>query len=408
MVDESLEEDVLMAGESPGPVDPVLSRYADAARRADETGCACAADGSPFGAGQYDDLDDVPAAAVRVSLGCGNPLAVAELGEGDTVLDLGSGGSLDGLLSARRVGPTGHVYGLDATLEMVELARRNAAAAGASNVEFLHGTIEHVPLDDESVDVVISNCVIVLSTDKDAVFTEIARVLRPGGRVGITDIIRDGEQGGTAAVDCGDRAITVDDYRAALWRAGLTQVSIRPTDPLGGGLHNAVIQAAKPRVHVRPMEPGDWPAVRAIYRAGIDTGNATFETTAPDWDHWDRTHLIEHRLVATDHDGTVLGWAALAPVSDRCAYRGVAEDSVYVHPQHHGQGVGTALLERLIGNAEQAGYWTIQTGIFPENTTSLALHQRAGFRVVGRRERIGQLNGAWRDTYLLERRRAQP
>ena len=394
-----------MAGDPTAPVDPGLARYAEAARRADESGCVGTVNESPFGAGHYDNLDEVPAAAVRVSLGCGNPLAVAELRDGDTVLDLGSGGGLDVLLSARRVGPGGHVYGLDATVEMVELARRNATAAGVSNVQFLHGSIEHIPLDDGSVDVVISNCVIVLSTDKDAVFAEIARVLRPGGRVGITDIVRQGDHDGTApAVDCGERAITTDAYQAALWHAGLTQVSIQPTDPLGGGLHNAIIRAAKPRIHVRPMEPGDWPAVRAIYAAGIATGNATFETSAPAWDHWDHAHLADHRLVATDSDGHVVGWAALTPVSDRCAYRGVAEDSVYIHPRCHGQGVGTALLERLIAASEHAGYWTIQTGIFPENTVSLALHQRAGFRIVGRRERIGQLNGAWRDTYLLERR----
>jgi L-amino acid N-acyltransferase YncA/SAM-dependent methyltransferase len=394
-----------MAAESPGPVDPVLARYADAARRADQGDCTCTPDRSPFGTGHYDNLDHVPAAAVRVSLGCGNPVAVADLHEGDTVLDLGSGGGLDVLLSARRVGPTGHVYGLDATVEMIELARRNATEAHVSNVEFLHGTIEHIPLPDESVDVVISNCVIVLSTDKDTVFAEIARVLRHGGRVGISDIVRHSDHhDGTAAVDCGDRAIALEDYQAGLWRAGLTQVSIQPTDPLGGGLHNAIVKATKPRFNVRPMGPGDWPTVRAIYQAGIDTGNATFETSAPSWDQWDRTHLPHHRLVATDRDGHVVGWAALTAVSDRCAYRGVAEDSVYVHPHQHGQGVGTTLLERLVADSEPAGYWTIQTGIFPENTVSLDLHQRVGFRVVGRRERIGELNGAWRDTYLLERR----
>ena len=393
-----------MASDAARPVGSALSRYAEAARRAGEGVCVCADDGSPFGAGHYDDVDSVPTAAVQVSLGCGNPVAVAELKEGETVLDLGSGGGLDVLLSARRVGPSGHVYGLDATAEMIKLARRNATGVGASNVEFLHGTIEHIPLDDGAVDVVISNCVIVLATDKDIVFAEIARVLRPGGRVGISDIIRHGTEDGTAAVDCGDCASSVDQYQAALWRAGLTQVTIAPTDPLGGGLHNAIVRAAKPWVSVRPMEPDDWPIVRAIYEAGIASGNATFETSVASWDQWDRTHLPDHRLIAADADGHVVGWAALAPVTDRCVYRGVAEDSVYVHPRHHGRGVGTALLERLIAASEQAGYWTIQTGIFPENTASLTLHERAGFRIVGRRERLGQLNGVWRDTYLLERR----
>jgi len=384
--------------------DPTLARYADAARRAGDDGCVCAADGSPFGSRHYGELDDLPAAAVRVSLGCGNPTAVADLHEGDTVLDLGSGGGLDVLLSARRVGSTGFVYGLDATAEMVELARRNGKEAGLGNVEFLHGTIDRVPLDDASVDVVISNCVIVLATDKDAVFAEMTRVLRPGGRVGISDIIRHGDDEDAPTVDCAAGAITVAGYSAMLRRAGLTDVSVQPTDAIGGGLHNAIIRATKAVVAVRAMEPGDWPAVRTIYEAGIASGNATFEATAPAWDDWDRSHLADHRLVATDAVGRVVGWAALSPVSDRCAYVGVAENSVYVDPAHQRRGIGSLLLQALITQAEDAGFWTIQTGIFPENIASLTVHQRAGFRVVGRRERIGQLAGVWRDTIFLERR----
>ena len=374
--------------------DPMLARYADAARRAGDDGCVCAADGSPFGADHYGELDDLPAAAVRVSLGCGNPTAVADLHPGDTVLDLGSGGGLDVLLSARRVGPTGFVYGLDATAEMVALARRNAAEAGVGNVEFLHGTIDHVPLQDASVDVVISNCVIVLATDKDAVFAELARVLRPGGRVGISDIIRHGDDDGTApAVDCAGRATTIAEYDAILRRAGLTDVSVQPTDPLGGGLSNAIIRAAKSSVVVRAMEPADWPAVRTIYEAGIASGNATFETTSPNWDDWDRTHLADHRLAATDADGRVVGWAALSPVSDRCADVGVAEDSVYVDPEHQRRGIGSLLLHALIAQAEDAGLWTIQTGIFPENAASVTIHERAGFRLVGRTRTHGTTRG---------------
>jgi SAM-dependent methyltransferase len=254
-------------------IDAVLARYADAARRAGTDGCLCSPDGSPFGAGHYDDVSEMPAAAVRASLGCGNPTAVAELRPGDTVLDLGSGGGLDVLLSARRVGPTGFVYGLDATREMVDLARRNASEAGVSNVEFLDGTIEHIPLDDASVDVVISNCVIVLSDDKDVVFAEIARVLRPGGHLGVSDIVRvAGDDASACAVDCAATAITVDIYEDALRRAGLALVSIEPTEALGGGLSNAIVKATKPRLTIRPMTAGDWPAVRAIYEARIATG----------------------------------------------------------------------------------------------------------------------------------------
>jgi L-amino acid N-acyltransferase YncA len=156
-------------------------------------------------------------------------------------------------------------------------------------------------------------------------------------------------------------------------------------------------------MEVRGLRPADWPAVRAIYEAGIATGNATFETAAPTWEAWDATHLTGHRLLATDGD-RVLGWAALAPVSDRCAYAGVAEDSIYVAPQAQGRGVGRALLDALVAAAERAGIWTVQTGIFPENQASVRLHQACGFRVVGVRERIGRLHGRWRDVLLLERR----
>ena len=144
--------------------------------------------------------------------------------------------------------------------------------------------------------------------------------------------------------------------------------------------------------------------VLTIYQLGIDEGNATFETTAPTWEHFDAAKLPQHRHVAVDEAGKVLGWVAAVPVSDRCAYAGVVEHSVYVHPDARGRGVGSALLRALIDSTEAAGVWTIQSGIFPENTSSLALHQKAGFRVIGTRERIGQHHGTWRDVTLVERR----
>jgi L-amino acid N-acyltransferase YncA len=156
-------------------------------------------------------------------------------------------------------------------------------------------------------------------------------------------------------------------------------------------------------MELQPMRPEDWPAVRAIYEAGIATGNATFETTAPDWAAWDAAHLADHRLVAR-LDGRVVGWAALAPVSDRCAYAGVAEGSIYVAPEAQGRGVGRALLAAVVASADRGGIWTVQTGIFPENQTSIRLHEACGFRVVGVRERLGRLDGRWRDVLLLERR----
>jgi phosphinothricin acetyltransferase len=144
--------------------------------------------------------------------------------------------------------------------------------------------------------------------------------------------------------------------------------------------------------------------VLAIYQAGVDEGNATFETTAPSWEAFDAAKLPGHRFAALDDDGTALGWIAATPVSDRCAYAGVVEHSVYVHPDARGRGIASALLKALIDSTEAAGIWTIQSGIFPENVASLAVHERAGFRIIGTRERIGRHRGVWRDVVLVERR----
>lgn len=152
-----------------------------------------------------------------------------------------------------------------------------------------------------------------------------------------------------------------------------------------------------------PLRAEHWEAVRAIYLEGIATGNATFETTAPEWADWDAKHLSNCRLVALI-DGVVVGWTALSPVSARRVYAGVVEESVYIAAAAQGQGIGKALLKAVVDESEQAGIWTIQTSIFPENVASIALHKACGFREVGRRERIGQMNGIWRDTVFLERR----
>jgi L-amino acid N-acyltransferase YncA len=154
---------------------------------------------------------------------------------------------------------------------------------------------------------------------------------------------------------------------------------------------------------IRPMTPEDWPTVEAIYADGITTGEATFETAPPSWEEFDAGRLRDHRVVAVEA-GEVVGWAALSPMSARACYAGVVEHSVYVAESARDRGVGLALMEALVAGADAAGLWTIQTSIFPENTASVALHERAGFRVVGRRERIAKLNGVWRDTLLLERR----
>ena len=207
-----------------------------------------------FGAGLYSEaeLAELPALAREASLGCGNPLAVADLRPGETVLDLGSGAGGDVLLSAHRVGPTGAVYGLDMTDEMLELARRNAAEAGVTNVEFRKGTIEQVPLADTSVDVVISNCVINLSADKPAVFAQMFRVLRPGGRVGVTDVIADdaltpeqrAQRGEWTACIAG--ALSRSEYVDGLTAAGFTDVDVTVTHEVADGMYSAIIHAVRP------------------------------------------------------------------------------------------------------------------------------------------------------------------
>ncbi len=209
--------------------------------------------GDSFGEQLYDraDRDELPAEAVAASLGCGNPLAVAELREGETVLDLGSGGGIDVLLSARRVGPTGKAYGLDMTEEMLTLARANAAKVGATNVEFLHGSIEAVPLPDASVDVIISNCVINLSTDKPAVFAEAFRVLTAGGRLGVSDVVAEdhlsaadrAERG--SHVGCIAGALSISEYHDGLATAGFTDITITPTHQVADAMHSAIIHASK-------------------------------------------------------------------------------------------------------------------------------------------------------------------
>jgi SAM-dependent methyltransferase len=210
--------------------------------------------GDGFGAQLYggDDRAALPAEAVAASLGCGNPLAVADLHEGETVLDLGSGGGIDVLLSARRVGPTGAAYGVDMTDEMLALARANAGKAGATNVEFVKGAIEAVPLPDSSVDVVISNCVINLSTDKTAVLAEAHRLLRPGGRFGVSDVVADDHLGPAqraergSYVGCIAGALSASEYRDGLVAAGFADITITPTHQVADGMHSAIIRARKP------------------------------------------------------------------------------------------------------------------------------------------------------------------
>ena len=244
--------------------DEVRRRYAESALAVTEgvSGLGCSAGGCcsgdagearRFGEALYeaDQLEELPDWAALASLGCGNPTAVAELREGETVLDLGSGGGLDVILSARRVGTTGVAYGLDMTDEMLALARQNAADAGVTNAHFLKGVIEEIPLPSGSVDVVISNCVINLSTDKPAVLTEIARVLKPGGRIGISDVVAEDRLSTDARaergsyVGCIAGALSKGEYEAGLEAAGFEHVSVEFTHGVADGMHGAIVKAVK-------------------------------------------------------------------------------------------------------------------------------------------------------------------
>jgi arsenite methyltransferase len=243
----------------------VRERYALAAVHAEQGGCgcadnggccgnvACAGDEGTFGEALYSgaELDALPKTAALASLGCGNPTAVAELREGETVLDLGSGGGIDVILSAKRVGETGIAYGVDMTDEMLALAQRNAAEAGVRNAIFLKGMIEQVPLPDDSVDVVISNCVINLSTEKADVLAEMARVLKPGGRIGISDVVAEdhltpeerGERG--SFVGCIAGALSRSEYQSGLEAVGFEQVSVEYTHQVADGMHGAIVKAVR-------------------------------------------------------------------------------------------------------------------------------------------------------------------
>ena len=255
----------------------VRERYAEAARAVGTGSSAGCGDGSccdgkatDFGEGLYSAVQraELPDAAALASLGCGNPTAVAELREGDVVLDLGSGGGIDVILSAKRVGPPGTAYGLDFTDEMLALARRNAAEAGVTNVHFLRGAIEQIPLPAESIDVIISNCVINLSVDKPAVLTEMARVLKPGGRLGIADVVSEdrlspderAERG--SYVGCIAGALSQGEYVAGLEAAGFEDVSVEFTHEVADGMHGAIVKA------VRASKPAGLPLVKTASSAG--------------------------------------------------------------------------------------------------------------------------------------------
>jgi arsenite methyltransferase len=262
----------------------VRRRYAEAATAASAGGCGCNDDGSccgnvacdgdeaAFGDVLYDaeQRGELPETATLASLGCGNPTAVADLHEGETVLDLGSGGGIDVILSAKRVGPNGTAYGVDMTDEMLALAQRNARDARVRNAHFLKGVIESIPLPAESVDVVISNCVINLSVDKPAVLTEIARVLRPGGRIGISDVVAEdvlspserAQRG--SYVGCIAGALSRSEYEAGLEAAGFDEISVEFTHEVADGMHAAIVKAIK----TAKLDRKDLPVIQPAANSG--------------------------------------------------------------------------------------------------------------------------------------------
>ncbi len=356
----------------------VRQHYADAAVRASQ-GSSCCSDPETIGANLYSALerDELPDAAVLASLGCGNPTAVADLHPGERVLDLGSGGGIDVLLSAKRVGPTGRAFGVDMTDEMLALAQANAAQAGATNVEFLKGHIEAIPLPAESIDVVISNCVVNLAADKHAVFAEIARVLRPGGRIGISDIVAEdslspeqrAERGSFAGCIAG--ALSVSEFRDGLLAVGSDRCHHHPVAHRGRGhdqRHHQGIQAGRCSAAHRPLgaardapgrrggrllwrfrlllmhttraEPGDWSSVRDLLtEAGLPLDGAA--------------EAFATGMVVKDDD-RVVGCAAIESFDGAALLRSVA-----VAPDLRGQGVGTTLVHAVEALARDRGATTM-------------------------------------------------
>ena len=339
----------------------VREHYADAAVRASQ-GSSCCSDPETIGANLYSALerDELPDAAVLASLGCGNPTAVADLHPGERVLDLGSGGGIDVLLSAKRVGPTGRAFGVDMTDEMLALAQRNAAEAGATNVEFLKGHIEALPLPAESIDVVISNCVVNLAADKRAVFAEIARVLRPGGRIGISDIVADdslspeqrAERGSYAGCIAG--ALSVSEFRDGLAAVGLTDISITPSHAVVEGMISSIIKATqarrrpaadRPRRAARPPGRRGRLLRRQPAAADASTGRPP-PTGRPSSRSWPRrscrstappTPLRPDSSNATK--ASSIGCAAIEPYAGAAVLR-----SVVVRGDRRGEGLGQALV----------------------------------------------------------------
>lgn len=397
--------------EPPELTELVREKYGEAARRVlsgegvpaeccGPTGCcggSAAASCDPVTSNLYVDgeTDELPSAAVLASLGCGNPTALAQLRPGETVLDLGSGGGIDVILSARRVGPTGKAYGLDMTDDMLALARRNAAEAGVTNVEFLAGEIERVPLPDASVDVIISNCVINLSGDKRRVLREAFRVLKPGGRFAVSDVVIDGHLPADVRrsmelwVGCVAGALGRAEFERLLAEAGFAEIEIEPTrvyrsedaraflegagldvaanlHEIDGKLMAAFVRATKPAAALRPATPADLDAVRALLAgAGLPTDGVPALLAAH----------AESFVVAEAGEGALVGVGGLEIRGDDALLRSVA-----VRPEWRGRGLGEALVHRLLFDAERRGL----RALYLLTTTAERWFPRFGFRLVER------------------------
>ena len=369
----------------------VREHYAAAAVRASRGDC-CAPGDEPIGSELYSALDrsELPDAAVLASLGCGNPTAVADLHEGERVLDLGSGGGIDVLLSARRVGPTGRAFGLDMTDEMLALAQRNAAEAKATNVEFLKGHIEAIPLPADSIDVVISNCVVNLAADKPSVFREIARVLRPGGRIGISDIVAEDrlspaerfERGSYAGCIAG--ALSISEFREGLEAVGMTDISITPDarrrgrdpqrdhrrDQTGG--RGSACELAR-RAFIAGRVRGV--LLMQVERAGSDDLGAIERLLVASGLPLDGARDAFATGVVAREGGEVVGAAAIEPYGPAGLLR-----SVVVEPTVRGTGIGASLVESSEILARDLGI----NELYLLTETAETWFENRGYRAIGR------------------------
>ncbi|MGE5379663.1 MAG: arsinothricin resistance N-acetyltransferase ArsN1 family A [Methylocystaceae bacterium] len=421
----------------------VKKHYSDIASKIKQGGAAscgcgegCCGRNADYARILYDQhpLHEIPEKAREASLGCANPLLVADLKPGEVVLDLGSGGGIDVFLAAREVGPEGYVYGLDMSEEMLELARMNQQEMGIPNVEFRQGYLEDIPLPDHSVDVIMSNCVINLSTDKERVMREMARVLKPGGRLAIADIIKVApvdpalEKELALWVSCVAGTLPINEYTELLKKAGFVNISIEPMFIYNkehlqqmvagdskikdfGGLNNcyagSLVKANHPGYTIRAAEDSDLEAITRIYNQGITDKVASLDTCPRSLENM-KDWMAEHQppyqvLVAENADGQVVGWASLNEFANRCCSQGVADLSLYVEREERKRGWGRILAAAVEAEAQKQQFHKLVASCLGSNPAPIDLALKSGYRLVGTYQNQGYIDGRWMDVILLEK-----